>query len=96
MALVGVEEGDVGAERPAAEEESLTRFGCDIGLAFQLLDDVLDVLGPPERTGKARGTDLIDGTVTLPFILAREQDPGLAEIDVRELDAAAASDEAAA
>ena len=32
--------------------------------------------GPVERTGKARGTDLLDGTVTLPFILARERDPG--------------------
>ena len=29
-----------------------------------------------ERTGKARGTDLLDGTVTLPFILAREREPG--------------------
>ena len=51
-------------------------FGRAIGLAFQLLDDVLDILGPAERTGKARGTDLLDGTVTLPFILARERDPG--------------------
>ena len=53
------------------------RFGREIGLAFQLLDDVLDVTGPPERTGKARGTDLLDGTVTLPLILARERDPEL-------------------
>ena len=51
-------------------------YGREIGLAFQLLDDVLDVAGPPERTGKARGTDLLDGTVTLPLILARERDPG--------------------
>ena len=36
-----------------------------IGLAFQMLDDVLDVSGPVERTGKSRGTDLLDGTVTL-------------------------------
>ena len=49
------------------------RFGAEIGLAFQLLDDVLDVSGPPERTGKARGTDLLDGTVTLPLIVAAEQ-----------------------
>ena len=53
------------------------------GLAFQLLDDVLDVSGPTERIGKHRGTDLLDGTVTLPLILARERDPGLAAIDLR-------------
>jgi geranylgeranyl pyrophosphate synthase len=44
---------------------------------------VLDVSGPAERTGKHRGTDLLDGTVTLPFILARERDPELAALDLR-------------
>jgi geranylgeranyl pyrophosphate synthase len=39
---------------------------------------MLDVSGPAERTGKHRGTDLLDGTVTLPFILARTHDPELA------------------
>ncbi|HET6832017.1 MAG TPA: polyprenyl synthetase family protein [Solirubrobacterales bacterium] len=77
----------IGASRSAAEEAALRDFGRTIGLAFQLLDDVLDVLGPPERTGKARGTDLLDGTVTLPFILARERDPGLLEADLVGLDA---------
>ena len=43
-----------------------------------MLDDVLDVSGPPERTGKPRGADLLDGTVTLPLILARRVDPGCA------------------
>src|SRR5205085_2344683 len=71
--------------RPQPPPEPLGRFGRAVGLAFQLLDDVLDVSGPPERTGKARGTDLLDGTVTLPLILAREHDPELAAIDVREI-----------
>jgi len=70
--------------------QSLATFGREIGLAFQLLDDVLDVSGPPERTGKARGTDLLDGTVTLPLILARDADPGLRDLDLRPLDAATA------
>ena len=80
----------IGAARSAAEEETLMAFGRQIGLSFQLLDDVLDVLGPPERTGKARGTDLLDGTVTLPFILARERDPGLAKLDLRSIGAGGA------
>jgi geranylgeranyl pyrophosphate synthase len=62
----------------AGDGDALDPFARDIGLAFQILDDVLDVSGPAERTGKHRGTDLLDGTVTLPFILARTHDPELA------------------
>jgi len=72
------------------DDEALREFAAGIGLAFQLLDDVLDVSGPPERTGKARGTDLLDGTVTLPLIEAAKSDPGLRETDIRALDATAA------
>ena len=72
------------ARWPAAGTSALLgEFGERIGLAFQLLDDVLDVSGPAERTGKHRGTDLLDGTVTLPLILARERDPELAALDLR-------------
>jgi len=46
---------------------------------------VLDVSGPAERTGKHRGTDLLDGTITLPFILARRRDEALAALDPREI-----------
>ena len=76
--------------RLGADDDALGGFGASIGLAFQLLDDVLDVRGPPERTGKARGTDLLDGTVTLPLILAAERDPGILAADLRSLDSAAA------
>jgi geranylgeranyl pyrophosphate synthase len=64
---------------------TLGEFAQRIGLAFQLLDDVLDVSGPAQRTGKARGTDLLDGTVTLPLILARERDKQIAEVDLATL-----------
>jgi geranylgeranyl pyrophosphate synthase len=69
---------------------ALGEFGAQIGLAFQLLDDVLDVSGPAERTGKARGTDLLDGTVTLPLIAAASDDPSIGEADLRALDASGA------
>jgi geranylgeranyl pyrophosphate synthase len=78
--------GALAADGPA---EELAAFGRRIGLAFQLLDDVLDVSGPAARTGKARGTDLLDGTVTLPLILARERDPALAALDLRAVATAA-------
>ena len=72
------------------DDAALREFGAEIGLAFQLLDDVLDVSGPPERTGKARGTDLLDGTVTLPLIEAAAGDPGIREVDLQALDPAGA------
>jgi geranylgeranyl pyrophosphate synthase len=79
---------------------ALGAFGEQIGLAFQILDDVLDVSGPPERTGKPRGADLLDGTVTLPLILARSRDPELNALDVRSVrtapDAAAVCERVAA
>jgi geranylgeranyl pyrophosphate synthase len=83
----------VGADpEPGADAATaLTLYGREIGLAFQLLDDVLDVTGPSDRTGKARGTDLLDGTVTLPMIRARERDPSLVEIDLSGLDAKSAT-----
>jgi geranylgeranyl pyrophosphate synthase len=64
----------------------LGAFARRIGLAFQMLDDVLDVSGPVERTGKARGTDLLDGTVTLPLILACEREPELADSPLSSLE----------
>jgi geranylgeranyl pyrophosphate synthase len=71
---------------PGAQSASgLGRYGERVGLAFQILDDVLDVEGPAERTGKHRGTDLLDGTVTLPLILARQRDPSLARLDLRSV-----------
>jgi geranylgeranyl pyrophosphate synthase len=72
------------------DDPHLRAFGTEIGLAFQLLDDVLDVAGPPERTGKARGTDLLDGTITLPSIEAAKADPAIRQVDLHALDAGAA------
>jgi len=73
----------LGEDSTAAHADALEGFGRHIGLAFQILDDVLDVSGPAERTGKHRGTDLLDGTVTLPLILARGLDAELAAMDLR-------------
>jgi geranylgeranyl pyrophosphate synthase len=87
--IMGALEGGAGLEGA----EALREFGRRIGLAFQILDDVLDVAGPAERTGKHRGTDLLDGTVTLPFILARARDASLGAIDPRSIDTPAAAED---
>jgi geranylgeranyl pyrophosphate synthase len=66
----------MGGASPEAEER-LAAFGENVGMAFQIFDDILDLAGSPEVTGKRRGTDLCDGTVTLPVILAMALEPGL-------------------
>jgi len=62
--------GAVVAERPEAEEEALRRFGLNFGMAFQLIDDVLDYNADQDELGKAVGDDFRDGKVTLPVVLA--------------------------
>ncbi len=62
--------GAVVAERPEAEEEALRRFGLNFGMAFQLIDDVLDYNADEGELGKAVGDDFRDGKVTLPVVLA--------------------------
>ena len=55
-----------------AEAASFRMYGHHIGMAFQIADDLLDLTGDPEQTGKPIGTDLRDGRVTLPLIYALE------------------------
>ncbi|HET9102909.1 MAG TPA: polyprenyl synthetase family protein [Solirubrobacteraceae bacterium] len=79
---------ELGAIEGAGPVPALGAFGERIGIAFQLLDDVLDVTGPPERTGKPRGADLLDGTVTLPLLVARERSDALAQLEPRSVSGA--------
>jgi geranylgeranyl pyrophosphate synthase len=65
---------------PAGETERMAEFGIELGLAFQIADDVLDCDGDPDTTGKALGTDLLDGTVTLPILLAAQRDRAVREV----------------
>jgi geranylgeranyl pyrophosphate synthase len=68
---------------PPAGGERLARFAESLGLAFQIADDVLDCDGDPETTGKPLGTDLLDGTVSLPLILAAQRDAAVRAVIAR-------------
>jgi geranylgeranyl pyrophosphate synthase len=57
------------------DQAHLQTFGLLLGLAFQLADDALDCDGDPAVTGKVLGTDVLDGTMTLPLLLAAARDP---------------------
>jgi len=58
------------AERPREEEEALDRFGRNLGIAFQLVDDMLDFSAQQSELGKSIGDDFRDGKVTLPILIA--------------------------
>ena len=62
--------GAVVAERPPAEEEALERYGRNLGIAFQLIDDMLDFSARQSELGKAVGDDFRDGKMTLPILIA--------------------------
>lgn len=60
-----------------AEQQALRDYGLDLGIAFQLLDDLLDVTADSTRLGKAAGSDLLEGKVTLPMLLLLEAEPAM-------------------
>ncbi|HJS31323.1 MAG TPA: polyprenyl synthetase family protein [Alphaproteobacteria bacterium] len=62
--------GAVVGERPRVEEEALESYGMNIGIAFQLVDDVLDYAAHQATLGKTVGDDFRDGKITLPVVLA--------------------------
>jgi octaprenyl-diphosphate synthase len=65
------------AAAPAEAARALGEFGAHVGVAFQLVDDVLDYDGDPRVTGKALLVDLAEGKLTLPLIRTLAARPGL-------------------
>jgi octaprenyl-diphosphate synthase len=63
---------------PWEAASALEAYGQKLGVAFQLVDDLLDFAGDPATTGKALLTDLREGKMTYPLILAMERDADLA------------------
>ncbi|MGB0664894.1 MAG: octaprenyl diphosphate synthase [Pontibacterium sp.] len=67
------ESGAILANAPAAEQEALKLYGRHLGIAFQLIDDVMDYLSSAEEMGKNVGDDLAEGKPTLPLIFAMRE-----------------------
>jgi octaprenyl-diphosphate synthase len=59
-------------DAPAADRAALRQYGLELGTAYQIYDDCLDVFGTELVAGKSLGTDLAHGKVTLPLLLLRE------------------------
>jgi octaprenyl-diphosphate synthase len=65
--------GAIAADQPAAAQDRIGLYGHKLGMAFQIMDDLLDYLGDPAQSGKNLGTDLSEGKPTLPLIHALQK-----------------------
>jgi len=65
--------GAILGDAAEVQEEALTRMGLNLGITFQLVDDILDFVGTEKELGKQVGADLKEGRVTLPLIHALAQ-----------------------
>ncbi|MBC7224920.1 MAG: polyprenyl synthetase family protein [Anaerolineae bacterium] len=70
------------AEAPEDQMEALRSFGYNLGMAFQIVDDILDFVGDEQVMGKPVGSDLRQGTITLPVFYFMQQHP---EVEVPAL-----------
>jgi octaprenyl-diphosphate synthase len=87
------EAGAVSAGAPPERCRALRKFGQDLGLAFQLVDDALDYSGDSGTLGKNPGDDFREGKATLPLLLVMARTPGEREFWVRTVDRREQTDE---
>jgi heptaprenyl diphosphate synthase len=78
--------GALEAELDRPLVDALTTFGHNLGMAFQIIDDILDLVGTEEAVGKPTGKDLLEGVYTLPVIRALQESPALRGLLGRPLD----------
>ena len=69
------EGGAIIAQEPEEWVEALRSYGYNFGMAFQIVDDILDFTGDEAEMGKPVGSDLMQGTLTLPSLLLMERYP---------------------
>ena len=72
---LATESGAVLSQAPEESIQSLREYGHNLGIAFQIVDDILDFIGTEEEMGKPVGSDLAQGTLTLPAMLLLEHHP---------------------
>ena len=77
------EMGAVIGNAPESGVQALRRYGADIGMAFQIVDDVLDLREGTNQLGKPAGHDLTQGTVTLPTLIYASNLTGASDAAVR-------------
>jgi octaprenyl-diphosphate synthase len=73
---MATESGAVLSSAPEEAVQILSRYGYNLGIAFQIVDDILDYIGTEAEVGKPVGADLAQGTITLPAMKLMERYPG--------------------
>jgi len=73
--VMATESGAVLSDAPPAAVKALRDYGYNLGIAFQIIDDILDYTGTEAEMGKPVGSDLLQGTVTLPGLMLAEKYP---------------------
>jgi geranylgeranyl pyrophosphate synthase len=72
---LATESGAILSQAPEGSVEALKQYGHNLGIAFQIVDDILDFIGTEEEMGKPTGSDLAQGTLTLPAMFLLERYP---------------------
>ncbi len=72
---LATESGAILSQAPEKSIQTLKNYGYNLGIAFQVVDDILDFVGTEEEMGKPIGLDLAQGTLTLPAMLLLERYP---------------------
>ena len=73
--IMATESGAVLSSAPKKSIKILHDYGHNLGIAFQIVDDILDFIGTAEEVGKPVGSDLLQGTLTLPAMMLVERYP---------------------
>jgi len=76
--------GAIAADQPEAVQASIAEYGHKLGMAFQMVDDLLDYIADPAVSGKNLGTDLAEGKPTLPLIHAMRHGTAAQSALIRE------------
>lgn len=74
--------GAIAAGTTAKQANQLYRYGYNVGMSFQIIDDILDFTASPEELGKPTGSDLIQGNITLPIFYALNEPAFVHEIQL--------------
>ena len=76
LLTLATESGAILSQAPEESVGALKEYGYNLGIVFQIVDDILDFIGTEEEMGKPIGSDLAEGTLTLPAMLLLQRYPG--------------------